>query len=165
MRKLCALLFVICVCMCMAACTQEAPSDTPLSTYDEPPIPDPLQVSSLLTVEEVQQVTDIDGLAVEQALDGAARFATVDQMQSVDLAAEEMTAAVFDETMQTLSAQCELTAAPNLGEKALWCDDLSSLYVYANGWALDIHVEYHPANKEDSLLAARQLAVLMMDKL
>jgi len=73
--------------------------------------------------------------------------------------------AVFDAMLEGFSAAGTLTDAPNLGEKAVWCEEQLNLLVYAEGVTLDIRVEYATARPNDSLLAARHLAALLIGKM
>ncbi len=158
MKKLFALLACISILACFSACAEKEPPEEEL-------IEPPLQLTTLLTAGEVQQATGIMVGEPQQFNDGSAGYFSNDQLQVVYVAAMETDAVGFDEMVTAFSAAGELIDAPNLGEKAVWCESMVDLLVYANGWALDIRVEYTPTDANDSLLAARQLAALLIEKI
>lgn len=161
MKRFIAFLLLCCLLLSLVACSK--PQEEPIVEEDEP-IKEPFQTTTLLTSAEVQHATGIAVGEAQQAADGQAVYVSADQ-QIVYLDVQEMTATAFDEMLTTLSAEVDTTDAPNLGEKAVWCESLLNLYVYADGWGMEIRVEYAPTNADDSLLASRQLAVLLLEKL
>ncbi len=158
MKKSIALILSVYLLLLFTACSEKQPAE-------EETITPPLQLSTLLTADEVTEATGIAVTQPQQFTDGSAGYFSDDQTEVAYVAAKEATVAEFDDMVTAFSSAGELTDAPNLGEKAVWCEGLVDLLVYANGWALDIRVEYATDRPNDSLLAARQLAALLIEKI
>lgn len=157
MKKRIFLILFCCLLLLLAACGEKEPAK------EDEVIEPPLQMSTLLTAAQVQEATGIAVVEPQQFTDGSVGYFSADQREVAYIAGMEMTAAAFEDMVTTMSAGFDVIDAPNLGEKAVWCESQLGLYAYADGWAWDIHVEYDPVDANDSLLAARQLAALLME--
>ncbi len=160
LKRMLPYLLTVCCVLSFVGCGETA--DT-LPSEEPAPV---LQLSSLLTTEEVYTATGFRvGEPVDYA-DGGVHFYSADGSCSVYIGCQEITADGFDNlTANFTNNGMELTDAPALGEKALWCEEALELLVYADGYALDVVVEYGTSRPNDSLLAARHLAALLLEDL
>lgn len=121
-------------------------------------------LSAFLTA---QQVRDATGFAVGEPIryaDGGVGFYSADGQSSVYVDRQEMSAEQFDALLASFADNdMTLIDAPELGERARWCEEALELVVYARGYALDVQVTYGTSRPNDSLLAARQLAALLLE--
>lgn len=161
MKKRIFVLLLTCLLACLVACG----SNETVVLPEEEPLPPPTQMSEFLSIDEVKQATGIQIVESEQHNDGSAAYFSADHMNLVYIASQEMDAAAFDALREEMSQSFAVSEAPNLAEKAFWCEELLTLYAQADGIAVEIRVEYTPADAGESLLAARQLAVLLLDKM
>ncbi len=153
-------LLAVCSLLSFAACGDSA--DMP-ENLTEVPVAD---LSTLITADEVYTATGFRvGEPVAYA-DGGVNYYSADGSCSVYIGRQEMSVEEFD-TLTATSADGEMawTAAPALGDKAAWCEDALELLVYADGYALDVLVEYGTSRPNDSLIAARHLAALLLEAL
>lgn len=161
MKRWIGILLLLCALLSFAAC---ANTSQPIEDAEEE-IKEPLNLSTLLTREQVEEATGIAVGEAEAVTDGSAAYFSADGAQAVYISSMEMSAEKFDEMRETLSASAAVIDAPNLAEKAFWYEEQYVLTVYENGRALEIRVEYAPANANTALLASRQLAVLLLEKM
>lgn len=161
MKKYRVLILAVIFVLCLAACsgtgnTVETETDVP----EQPP-----QISEYVTMEQVATATAITVAKVEQFRDGSAGYFSEDGAQAVYVSAQKMTAAEFDAMYTQLAAGTSLTDAPNLAQKAFWYEDVCALTAFTGSYALEIRVEYAIPDANTALLAARQLAVVLMEKI
>ena len=160
LKKVLPFLLTVCCVLSFAGC-----GNTEDAVSDQAPAP-ALQISSLLTREEVYTAT---GFSVGEPMDfadGGVNYYSPDGNSSVYIGCREVTSDGFDAlTANFTNNGMTLTEAPALGEKALWCEEALELLVYADGYALDLVVEYGSSRPNDSLLAARHLAALLLEDL
>lgn len=144
--------------ICFAGC-----AGTPVEETPELP---PVQVSAYLTAQEVRTAV---GFSVDEPLemaDGSVAYSSLNDTSIVYFSSQKMSRTEYDSLIQTIKdAGGVSTGAPNLGEAAFWFENDVNLFVYASGYAMDIRVEYATARPNDSLLAARQLAAVFIEKL
>jgi hypothetical protein len=125
-----------------------------------------VQMSSYLLPDEVRTAV---GFSVGEPLeiaDGSVAYTSVDGGSIVYVSSKEMSRESFDSMMTEIAGNgSQYIDAPNLGEKAYWIEDEVNLLVYAKGVGVDVRVEYATHRPNDSLLAARQLAALYLEKI
>jgi len=153
------LLAVLLVGVCLCGC-----NETP-NTDDDLPPDTSVAIAPLLTADEIYEASAIRVGDPQEFEAGAVGYFSEDNTAAVYVAAQETTKEQFDAMLEGFSAAGTLTDAPNLGEKAVWCEEQLNLLVYAEGVTLDIRVEYATARPNDSLLAARHLAALLIGKM
>ncbi len=145
------------ILVCLIGC-----AGTPVEETENPPV----QVSGYLTVQEVRTAV---GFSVEEPLemaDGSVAYTSVNDSSVVYFSSQKIAKTEFDSLIQTIKdAGGVSTDAPNLGEAAFWFESDVNLFVYAKGYAMDIRVEYATSRVNDSLLAARQLAAIFIEKI
>ena len=150
-----ALLFV----MCAVGCGQ-----TP-NTDDDLPVDMSVDIIPLLTADDVYKASGIKvGEPIDSA-EGAVAYFSEDSLSCVYVAAQKSNKEAFDAMCANLATAGTLTDAPNLGDAAVWCEEQVSLLVYVNGVTVDVNVAYADPNPNDSLLAARQIAALLIEKM
>lgn len=160
MKKLGILILVaLMLALCVAGCGKAPDTD------DDLPIDMSVDIIPLLSAEEVRQAS---GIKVEEPIDsaeGTVAYFSEDALSGVYVAAQKTDRQTFDTMKENLLLIGALTDAPNLGEEAVWCEAQQSLLVYVNGVTIDVHVTYATPRPNDSLLAARQIAALLLEKM
>lgn len=158
MKKTLTLFVAVCMMVvCFVGC------GTP-NTDDDMPVDMSVDIIPLLSSEEVRQAS---GIAVGEPIDsaeGAVAYFSEDNLSAVYVGVLKSTKEEFETMRENLSA-FGLETAPNLGEEAVWCVDQLCLLVYANGMTIDVCVSYGTERANDSLLAARQIVALLIEKL
>lgn len=157
MKKILSILLCGCLLLGFAACG-ESPA------VDEEEEATVLQVSAFLSKEDVRSATGIAVGDPDDSMDGSVGYFSADTTDAVYVAVQAVSTAEFEEMLSSLTSVYTLTDAPNLGEKAVWCEELVYLLVYANGMAYDVRVEYAQPHPNNSLLAARQIAALLLER-
>lgn len=160
MKKIWILLLAVLVmgvCFCGCNTTSDTDDDLPPDTS--------VAIAPLLTADEIYEASAIRVGEPQEFAAGAVGYFSEDNMSAVYVAAQEMTKEQFDAMAESFSATGTLADAPNLGEQAVWCEEQLDLLVYASGVTLDIRVEYATARPDDSLLAARHIAAILIDKM
>ena len=161
MKKYLILVWMLGLIVCLVACSQtEYATDTQTDMVEQPP-----EISKFITDEQVLEATGITVANVEQFRDGSAGYFSEDGTQAVYVSAQKMSAAEFDAMRTQLEAGSTLTDAPNLAEKAFWYEDVYALTAFTGNYALEVRVEYANSDANTALLAARQLAVILMEKI
>ncbi len=155
------ILFLAILLVCLSLCGCNAVPDTD----DDLPPDTSVAIAPLLTTDEIYEACGLRVGEPQEFAEGAVGYFTEDNLSAVYVAAQETTKEQFDAMTEGFSAAGTLTDAPNLGEKAVWCEDQLNLLVYAAGVTLDIRVEYATSRPNDSLLAARHIAALLIEKM
>lgn len=160
MKKLGILfLTVILLAVCTVGCGQ-----TP-NTDDDLPEDMSVDIIPLLSAEDVWNAS---GIKVGEPMDseeGTVAYFSEDSLSGVYVAAQKTDKQAFDAMKESLATMGTLIDAPNLGDEAVWCEERLSLLAYVNGITIDVHVTYANARPNDSLLAARQIAALLIEKM
>lgn len=151
------LVFVILLLLLTVGC--KAPMEE-----EELPVAPSIAFDTLLTIEQVKEATDVSVTQTQNFEDGSIGYFSEDSSESIYMSYTEMDLTAFDEMLQELALFGTLTDAPNLSEKAVWCEQTGNLLVYDDGRALDIRVQYATPHPNNSLLASRQLAALLLEK-
>ena len=143
----------------MAGCGEQ-----PEETAVQPP---PVYVpSAYLTTEQVEEAVGFAVREPEILTNGEVGYFSEDDSAVAYVTMQQLPLAEFDAMIANATAAGSvLEEAPHLGEKAFWCEEQLDLLAYAYGFALDVRVEYRADRPNDSLLAARHLAALIMEKL
>lgn len=151
------------LCIAAAGCAGEPASSA--ASEPEATVPPLLNVDigRLLTAEEV---SDALGTPVKEAqvLDDGTRaaFYAADNTGKVDVVMDQCGRDVFDLRLGLYEG---LVDAPNLGDIAKWHADTGELLVYSHGYMFSVAVESADKSADDQLLAARQLAVRIVEVL
>ncbi len=153
------LLTVLLLVTCVVGCG-EAPD-----TDDDLPPDVSVEIIPLLTAEDVWQASGIRVGEPQDSEEGAIAYFSEDRLSAVYVAAQKTSREAFDTMKENLSLAGTLVDAPNLGDTAVWCEEQCSLLVYTNGKTVDVRVEYATPRPNDSLLAARQIAALLIEKM
>ncbi len=152
-------LAVALLAVCVVGCG-EAPN-----TDDDLPPDLSVDIIPLLTAEDVWQASGIRVGEPQDSAEGAVAYFSEDNLAAVYVAAQKTAKEEFDAMKENLSAAGTLVDAPNLGETAVWCEEQMSLLVFTDGKTIDVRVEYATSRPNDSLLAARQIAALLIEKM
>ncbi len=144
-----------CLLLCLTACGAQ-----PLEE-DFPPEPT-IAFESIFTIEKVKDLSGISVTQIQNFNDGSIAYFNEDFSEAIYMSYSEMSIADFDTMLQGFSEIGTLVDAPNLSEKAVWCENSCNLLIFENGKALDIQVQYDTARPNDSLLAARQLGYVLL---
>ncbi len=153
------LLTVVLLAVCIVGCGK-----TPNTDDDLPPDVS-VDILPLLTPEDVWNASGIKVGEPQDSEEGAVAYFSEDTFSTVYVAAQETTRAAFDTMKENLVLAGTVVDAPNLGDVAFWCEAQCSLIVYANGKTIDVQVTYATDRPNDSLLAARQIAALLIEKM
>ncbi len=145
--------------MCFFGCG-EAPD-----TDDDLPPDVSVDIISLLTADDIWQASGIRVGGPQDSAEGAVAYFSEDSLAAVYIAAQKTSEAEYVAMKENLSLAGTLVDAPNLGDAAVWCEEQCSLLVYTAGKTVDVHVAYATARPNDSLLAARQIAALLIEKM
>lgn len=154
----------------LAGC-QEAPA--PVSSDPGPDlvsVPPPLSIdmTTLITAEQASQAVGAELAGPEVYEDGTwLHFASEDAQTTVDVHLNETTRELYDTQVELIkeSVGDGWEEAANLGETALWLPDNQELLVYTEGYMLDVSVDSPEKEGEEELVAARQIAALVLEKL
>ncbi len=149
---------LVCLLLCLTACSAQ------LIEEDLPPEPT-IAFESIFTTEQITNLTGIAVTQIQNFEDGSIAYFNEDFSQAVYMSYSEMSLADFDVMLQGFAQIGSLVDAPNLSEKAVWCENSCNLLIFENGKALDIQVQYDTARPNDSLLAARQLGCALLESL
>ncbi len=160
MKKRC-LVFVCIMLMLMGVCG---------CNTNEPLLSDELSitvvdVSELLTTQEVWEASAIQVADIQKFDDGAVGFFAADNTAVVYVAAQPTDKATYDAMVLSFAETETLTQLPHLAEVAMWSEAQQNLLAYANDYAIDIRIEYPEPRPNDSLQAARHLAALLVERL
>lgn len=145
--------------VCVVGCGQVPNTD------DDLPPDVSVDIIPLLTVEDVWQASGIRVGEPQDSAEGAVAYFSEDNLAAVYVAAQKTAKEEFDTMKENLSLAGTLVDAPNLGETAVWCEEQMSLLVFVDGKTVDVRVEYATPRPNDSLLAARQIAALLIEKM
>lgn len=157
---------VLTVGLCGCAGGAEKPQDD--QPQWEPSIPQVRDLTALLSAAEVSEAVGTPvGNGVLQSDGSALCFATEDYSVQVTLLLEEpvVGAAAYMDALCTQFADGELTDAPNLGDRAFWCAPSGELFVCSGKWVMSMNVVSDAMPDEARLLAARQMAALVVERL
>lgn len=157
MKKMLPLLLVLLLSVSMVGCGEK-----PEEPIEQPPVYIP---SAYLTAEQVEEAVGFAVSEPEVLSNGEVAYFSEDGSAVVYAAMRKATLAEFETmTADATAVGSVLDEAPHLGEKAFWCEEQLDLLVYAYGFALDVRVEYRNNRPNDSLLAARHLAALIIEQ-
>ena len=154
----------------LAGCTQKpAASSEPEVSLDVISVPPPLDIdlSAMLTLEQVSSAVGVEMEGPQMLDDGTtAHYASGDALTTVDIHLDEVERAVYDTRLDSMKAVDEaMQAVPNLADDAWWSAETKELVLYGKGYMFSVLVDIAQAGSEDCLVAARQLAALLLEKL
>lgn len=159
MKRWFALAAAVLTLFVFSACGEVPSSDTL-------PTEQPIGIVNMLTADQIYAATGLHFGEAQQASADEVAYFTADQSAAVYIAAKKMTEAEYEETVAAfIQNGSTATDAPNLSARAVWFADVSDLLVFTGEYALDVRVEYATPRPDDSLLAARQLAALLCERL
>lgn len=133
-------------------------------------VPPPLSIdmTTLITAEQASQAVGAEVAGPEVYEDGTwLHFASEDAQTTVDVHLNETTRELYDTQIGLVKESYGdgWEEAPNLGETALWLPEYQELLVYTEGYMLDVSVDIPEEGAEAALVAARQIAALILEKL
>ena len=142
---------------------EEGASSTASTTVaTAPPMLD-VDVTSLLSVQEV---SDALGTTVGQPQSyesgTIAHYASADAQTVAEISLKECERGVYDETVALYEDAVE---SPNLGDAAVWSAQAKQLLAYGNGYMIGITADIAGKSGEECLTSARQMAVLLLERL
>lgn len=153
--------------LALAACGgggDDTSSAAPTTVPTNPP-PTLLAVD-LKTLLTADQVSDALGTPVGEPelyeLDTILCYRSEDLRSSAELALQTGTREAYDVTVELYG---DVVDAPNLGEAAHWSAQAHTLLVYGKGYILSMAVDKAGGSEDDNLVAARQLAALVLEAL
>jgi hypothetical protein len=152
----------------LTGCSDTPDQPTPPAKEEwKPSVPEVRDLRSLLTAAEVTAaVGQTVGEGVLQEHDTVLLFSTEDYATQVSLLVEDPTVPAL-EYLDILSFQYPMGAlveAPNLGDKAFWCAESGELLVATGNCLVAVNVNSMAMDGESRLLAARQLASLVIGR-
>ena len=146
-------------------CAPEKPQE---ETGWQPSATVPQVKESLLTAQEVSEaVGTAVGEGVLQEGGTVLCFTSADYRTTVSLLTEQPQAGA-KEYLQAIVAQYPegaLQQAPNLGEEAYWSAETGELLVRNGVFVVSVNVTAQDLDAEAALIAARQLAALVLERL
>lgn len=152
----------------LAACQDTPPQPVPPAGEEwEPSVPEVRDLTSLLTAAEVSAaVGQTVGEGVMQEHDTVLLFSTEDYTTQVSLLVEEPTvkATEYLDMLAEQYPEGSLAEAPNLGDRAFWCAESGELLVATGKLVVAVNVMSATADAESRLIAARQLATLVLER-
>lgn len=149
---------IVCLLLCLTACSTQ-----PIE--EEIPSQPTIAFESIFTLEDIVNFSGILVTQIQNFEDGSIGYFNEDFSEAVYMSYSEMSLTDFDVMLQGFAEIGSLVDAPNLSEKAVWCESSCNLLIFENGKALDIRVLYDTARPNDSLLAARQLGCVLLESL
>ncbi len=171
MKRWLALLLSVCMLFCVAGCGKptDDPSDDDKKPSWEPEAPETIDLTALLTHEDVSAViptvTFGDGMLQEH--DSVWLFTSADYTTQIWLMVEEpaIDAIEYLDTIPGRYAADAITKAPNLGAGAYWCGESGELWVAAEKHVICIGVACTTLDAESRLIHARSLALKVLGRL
>lgn len=151
------------LCVSAAGCGEgEVSSAASEPEATVPPLLD-VEIGRLLTAEEVSDALGTPVNDVQVLDDGTrATYYAKDNSGKADIVMDKCARDVFDLRLGLYEG---LDDAPNLGETARWHAETGELLVYSGGYMFSVAVEMADRSESDRLLAARQLAVRIVEVL
>ena len=147
---------LLAVCLCGCGST---------NTDDDLPTNMSIDVRPFLTKEDVWKASGVKVGEPQDSEEGAIAYFSEDTLSAVYVAARKTTKEDFDAMKDNLALVGTVVGAPNLGDVAYWCEEQGSLLVYVDGKTVDVQVAYATPRPNDSLLAARQIVALIIEKM
>lgn len=150
MKKIC----ILAVCLCvLTACAQPiAPSED---------IPERV---ALITPAEVGDAVGVTVGEPQFMWEEDVAYSSENGSVLAQISVKELTAAEFAAMRDSLSSSGTVIDAPHLGEVAFFDEASCNLMVYSAGRAMNVCVTYASHRPNDSLVAARQLAALTLER-
>ena len=171
MKRWLAFLLAIAMLFCFVGCDkpEEVSSDDDKTPSWEPEVPKTIDLTALLTHEDVSAVipTVTFGEGMLQEHDSVWLFSSADYTTQIWLMVEEPTVSAEDylATIPDRYAAGTLTQAHNLGMGAYWCANSGELWVAAEKHVICIGVACTTLDAESRLIHARSLALKVLDRL
>lgn len=169
MKRIGSVLLALLMLMSLAACKEEEPQpEEPQQPQWEASVPEVRDLSTLLTAAEVSAaVGQTVGEGVLQEHDTVLLFSSQDYLTQVSLLVDEPTidAAEYLEALCAQYPEGALSEAPNLGDKAYWCAESGELLVASGADLVSVNVVSAALDAESRLIAARQLAALVLERI
>ena len=168
MKKWTVLLVLLCI-VALAGCSRTPAKVDTLPTEWKPEPPAPRDLTALLTAAEVSEAVGVpmeDG-AMEEGGEILA-FHSADYGVQVSLLLEEEPVGGPEAYLDAVLAgygEGSLISAPNLGTAAYWCADTGELLVRDETHVLSVNLMAADMSGERMLLAARQLAAKVLERL
>lgn len=168
MKRIGCFLLAVLMLFSLAACKDTKPQPVPPAEEEwEPSVPEARDLTGLLTAAEVSAaVGQTVGEGVMQEHDTVLLFSSEDYATQVSLLVEEPTVKAT-EYLDILAGQYPegmLVEAPNLGDKAFWCAESGELLVATGKLVVAVNVVSATSDAESCLIAARQLAALVLER-
>lgn len=157
-------LAVVYAMVCLSGCSKsKQPTESQTTTTGTIPALLNIDITTLLTSEQVSKAVGVTvGNAQSQDSGTTAHYASADEKSSADISMKECDRSIFDSTVGQYS---DAVDTPNIGDAAKWSPEAKQLLVYGKGYMISVMVDVDNKNNDALLLAARQLAVLVLDKL
>lgn len=158
-----ALILLTSICLSGCKKNQPAPVSSETVTPDTVPTLIDVDVSKLLTPEQVSSAL---GVAVgdPQIYDSgtSAYYATEDEKSSAEISLMECDRDKFDSTVALYS---DAVDTANLGEAAKWSAQNKQLLIYSKRYMISITADVDGKSDDSLLVAARQLGTLVLGQL
>ncbi len=168
MKRPISLLLVLCFCgalLLLCGCdvtlqevSEPEPTRTALVLLD-------VDISTLLTKEEMEEALEVNLREPQVSNEGRTLFAISEGGKvSVSISAERSTLDGFHNALPKVEGE-DLQEAPNLGKEAWWLSSGSTLFLYSGAYMVSVNVSDRTVDEETVLLSARQIAMLLCDRL
>ena len=166
-KRLFCLLAALVMGFCLFGCDR-TPAPAPDDPIWEPSAPEKTDLTQLLTAEEVSEAVGTTvGAGTLQDGGTVLSFSSEDYAVQVVLLVEEPVgdAETYFEAVTGNYEEGALSPAPNLGKTAYWCGTTGELLVCGEGQVFSLNIMSEEMGEETRLIAARQLAVLVLGRL
>lgn len=164
--KRCAafVLAVICTMACLSGCKEsKQPAESQTAVAATVPALLNIDITTLLTSEQVSKALGVTvGEAQSRDSGTTAHYSSADAKSSADISMKECDRSLFD---STVAQYPDIADTPNIGEAAKWSAQAKQLLVYGKGYMICVTADAANKSGDALLLAARQLAVLVLDRL
>ncbi len=149
--------------LCGCGDKEEVSSATTQTTYaTAPPLLD-FDISDLVTVEQVENALGVSvGEAKLADENTTVRYSSDDPLSYIEISIIESSRENFDETV-ALYEDAEDTL--NLGQVAKWSNEYNQLLVYNGKHMISVTAAAAGKSKDALLIAARQIAVFVIEKI
>ena len=137
-------------------------SAAPTTAETAPPMLS-VDITALLSAEEVGDALGVEVGQPESYESGTiAHYSSADLQTTAEISLKEGERAMYDSTVAMVE---DAVDSPNLGDAAVWSPQFQQLLVYGQGYMLGITVDIADKSADECLTAARQMAVLLLERL
>lgn len=156
---LAVMLFVLCGCDVELPEVSEAkPTRTALVLVD-------VDVNSLLTKADMEEALGVTLREPQISNEGRTLFAIAEEGGiSLSVSIEKQSIEKFRQALPQVADE-DLQAAPNLADEAWWLSSGRTLFLYSRGYTASVTISDREADEESVLLACRQLATKLCNRL